>query len=231
MEIVRNTKPDIVAAKALGALLEQYAAEPILLLLSGGSAFSFLDLVSRDNLGALVTIGVLDERIDDRKSVNNFSQLTATKFFGDACSRGCSYIDTSVQGHESLADMAARYDDAITLWLGENGEEGKVIVTLGLGADGHTAGIFPGTVELLETYTSNMVPLEVSKEINEFTKRVTATPHFLRTVVAAGVAYVVGEDKCPVLTDLIANEIETEDFPALIWHQIPNLTVVTSCQE
>lgn len=231
MKIVRSTDPARDAALALSALLEQYAAEPILLLLSGGSALSFLDLVSQNNLSESVTIGVLDERFDGRPTVNNFAQLTATKFFGDACSRGCSCIDTSVQGQESLADMAARYDDAITLWLGEHGEEGKVIVTLGLGVDGHTAGIFPGTVELLETYTSNMVPLEVSKEINEFTKRVTATPHFLRTVVAAGVAYVVGEDKCPVLTDLIANEIETEDFPALIWHQIPNLTVVTSCQE
>jgi 6-phosphogluconolactonase len=229
MKCIRSTSPAHDAAETLGTLLIEYVDQPILLLLSGGSAFSFLELVSRESLSDRVTIGVLDERFDVRPTANNFTQLAATQFFVDACARGCTYIDTRVEGRESLADMAARYDDAIMEWQAEH-PEGVVIATLGLGADGHTAGIFPGTTALLETYTTNVAPLEVAPEVNEYTKRVTVTPYFLRTELTAALAYVVGEGKCQVLTDVIAGKGEVYDLPGLLWREIPNLTVITSCE-
>jgi 6-phosphogluconolactonase/glucosamine-6-phosphate isomerase/deaminase len=229
MEIIRSAHPREDAAKALESLLTQYADQSVLLLVSGGSAFSFLDEVTAEGLSSSVTIAALDERFDERATVNNFAQLAATQFFATASACGCTYIDTRVVARESLADMAARYDDAIMLWQAEH-PEGVVIATLGLGVDGHTAGNLPGTTALLETYTTNVAPLEVLAEVNEYTKRVTVTPYFLKTAIAAAVAYVVGEEKCSVLAEVLLGEGDVDDLPGLLWHEIPNLTVVTSCQ-
>ncbi len=228
MKIIRSLEVAAAAAGELNSLLREYAAQPVLLLLSGGSAFSFLDLIAEDLLDTRVTLGVLDERFDVRDTVNNYAQLTQTTFFKKAVARGCTVIDTTVQKGDTLPDAASRYDDALTLWQAEQ-PDGVVLVTLGLGTDGHTAGIFPGTLPLLMTYTTNVAPLEVESEVNEYTKRFTVTPDFLETVVTAAVAYVASTEKCAVLEAVLGKEGEVDDLPALLWHQIPNLTVVTSC--
>jgi 6-phosphogluconolactonase/glucosamine-6-phosphate isomerase/deaminase len=230
MEIIHTDKPAVVAGEEVGRLLEQYKDTPILLLLSGGSAFSLLENVPVSVLDSRITLGVLDERYDTNPAVNNFAQLSATAFFKQAVLAGASYIDTQVASGETLQNLGLRFNHTLSQWR-KNNPSGVVLITLGLGQDGHTAGLLPGYVEEVSWSGVLAMGYEVDPSVNPYTKRVTVTSRFLKNEVTAGVAYVAGSDKCPVLARLLRAEGEIETCPALLWHSIPELTVVTECQE
>lgn len=230
MEIIRTDKPEVVAGEVMGELLSQYKGTPVLLLVSGGSAFSVLENINASEFNSQVTIGVLDERYDTDPLINNFAQLTGTNFFKRAVSYGCSFIDTRVASGESLQNLGLRFNHTLNQWK-ENNPKGVVLITLGLGKDGHTAGLMPGYVEEVSWSGVLAMGYEVDPSVNPYTKRVTVTSRFLKNEVTAGVAYVVGDDKCSVLSRLLSAEGEIEICPALLWHSIPELTVVTDCKE
>ena len=218
-----------VAALEFTELLKTYKSQPVLVLLSGGSALTFLDHISTEVLDERITLGVLDERFDSSPQVNNCAQLKATQFFNNALQRGVSYIDTELRAGETLPEAAERYDEALLLWQTEH-EDGIILATFGMGVDGHTAGIFPDVATLLETYTSCVAPITIEPTINTYTKRFTVTPHFIATCVTAGVAYVGGAEKCSMLERVIENDASSEDVPAILWHSVPTLTLVTDCK-
>jgi 6-phosphogluconolactonase/glucosamine-6-phosphate isomerase/deaminase len=230
MEIIRTNKPKVVAGEVLGKLLDKYKDTPVLLLLSGGSAFSILEAIPVSVLDSRITLGVLDERYDTDSSVNNFAQLSETEFFKQAVLSGALFIDTRVASGESLQNLGLRFNHTLTKWR-ENNQSGVVLITLGLGKDGHTAGLMPGYVEEVSWSGVLAMGYEVAPSVNPYTKRVTVTSRFLKNEVTAGVAYVAGSDKCPVLDRLLRAEGEIETTPALLWHSIPALTIITDCQE
>jgi 6-phosphogluconolactonase len=83
------------------------------------------------------------------------------------------------------------------------------VVFLGLGPEGHTASLFPGTQALHETRR-----LVVSTWVGKFfTDRITLTPPVLNN--AAGVIFLVsGEDKALALKAVLEGHDEPEQLPA-----------------
>ena len=230
MEIIHKDNPAVAAGLVMSKLLEQYKNAPVLLLVSGGSAFSLLENISASVLDARITLGVLDERYDSDSSINNFAQLSLTHFFKQAVAAGALYIDTRVASGETLQNLGLRFNYTLNKWL-ENNPTGKVLITLGLGQDGHTAGLMPGYVEEVSWSGVLAMGYEVTPETNPYTRRVTVTPRFLKGEVTAAVAYVAGDDKTQVLAGVLAAEGEIETCPALLWHSIPRLTILTDCYE
>lgn len=228
MKILHTKVPAQVAGDELTALLQQYRERPVLLLLSGGSALSLLDYVDHEVLTSQLTLSVLDERFDLRSGVNNCAQLKETAFFKAATLRGATYINTERAPKETLSEAASRYDDALMLWQAEH-EDGVILATFGVGVEGHTAGIFPDSVELLETYTSIIAAITLEPQVHPYTERFTVTPHFIATSITAGIAFASGAEKCAIISKLQAKEGEVADLPALLWHKIPTFTLVTDC--
>src|SRR5712692_2891412 len=83
------------------------------------------------------------------------------------------------------------------------------LVLLGMGPDGHTASLFPGTDALHERQR-----LVVSNWVGKFfTDRITLTPPVLNH--AARVMFLVqGEDKAPALKAVLEGPLEPEQLPA-----------------
>jgi 6-phosphogluconolactonase len=83
------------------------------------------------------------------------------------------------------------------------------LIFLGLGPEGHTASLFPGTQALHETHR-----LVVSTWVGKFfTDRITLTPPVLNN--AAGVVFLVsGEDKALALKAVLEGHDEPEQLPA-----------------
>ena len=75
LEIFHIGSPAAGAGIALGEVLEYHKEQPVLLMLSGGSAFSILDYIEADVLGPNLTISILDERCSSDSKINNFLQL------------------------------------------------------------------------------------------------------------------------------------------------------------
>jgi 6-phosphogluconolactonase len=83
------------------------------------------------------------------------------------------------------------------------------LIFLGLGPEGHTASLFPGTQALHETRR-----LVVSTWVGKFfTDRITLTPAVLNN--AAGVIFLVsGDDKALALKAVLEGNYEPEQLPA-----------------
>lgn len=230
MKYLFSSTPAATAARKLQQTLERYKASPVLLLVSGGSWLSVLDLLPLQLCSLQLTLGVLDERYDTNPANNNFALLMRTTFFATAKSCGVDVIDTRVQFDEGAAELAARYTQTIHAWQKDN-PDGVIVATLGMGADGHTAGIMPGYVAALSEDSVYALAYTVPTTVNPFPVRVTVTPYFLRTQVTAAVAYVAGPHKCTLLQLVRQSKIRVEAAPARLWHDMSRVTVVTDCTE
>lgn len=201
MEIIETKSPSEDAGKALSEALLQHKEGSILLMLSGGSAFTILDFVSPDVLGSHVTVTVLDERYSTNPKINNFTQLEQTDFYQTCIERGAHIISTKVREGESMEELRDRFDAALHEWKEQN-KDGVILATMGIGSDGHTAGIFPGEHGVDFNGSDWVVGYSVPKEVNEYTDRVTVTSTFLCECVHKAIVLVAGKEKVQLIREL-----------------------------
>ncbi|MEY3784579.1 MAG: Glucosamine-6-phosphate isomerase/6-phosphogluconolactonase [Candidatus Parcubacteria bacterium] len=229
MKIIQSERPEIEAANLIEDKLQAYINQPILLLLSGGSWLSVYEEIRAIDLDDRVTIGMLDERFSEDVTVNNFAQFMQTHIYEEALKRGVRFIDTRLQAAETLNDLAKRFTESLQAWRTQN-SDGIIIATLGLGTDGHTAGIFSTLDTTSFPENTWAVGYEVDKSVNEYAQRVTVTPYFLTHEVEQAICYVVGENKCEVLGQIISEDKQTKKYPAQIWQEMKEVAVVTNCK-
>jgi 6-phosphogluconolactonase/glucosamine-6-phosphate isomerase/deaminase len=181
--------------------------QKVLLLLSGGSNLVIAEQLKELINHQLFTKYVLDERFSADPTVNNSLQLKAL---------GIDVQETVPTSGEGLENFALRFDQAIQQWI-KNNPTGQVVCTLGMGPDGHIAGISPmknqptqfkktffETPQIVIGYTGNLNPAE----------RVTVTPNFLTTQIDVLVGLVVGNAKQAAWNDLISKALPDYDLPA-----------------
>lgn len=219
-----------------GRLFTQWLAErkglPTLVLVSGGSARGILDHVSDATLGAHVTLSVLDERFSADPAVSNFAQLSQTKFYERAQRCGVTCIDTRPQGGESAAALAARFEGELRSWR-KAYSDGEVLITQGMGPDGHTAGIIAlptdrGEFHRLFVETERwVVDYVVPEGLNEYRERVTVTVPFLVEEVRRSLMYASGKEKQAVLKRFSEEQLELHTFPAIVLYRMQDVTLVT----
>lgn len=204
---------------------------PILLLLSGGSAFRILDYVNAAMLDQRVTIGVLDERYSEDSQINNFAQLQSTAFAAVAKQRGAQFIPSSVAAGESLDDLARRFRDQLTTWS-KSHPESKIFATMSMGPDGHTAGIMPHPENkalfkrLFDDDKQWVIGYDAAGK-NEYRYRVTVTLPFLRTEVDAAVVFIGGDSKRAALERVVAEQGMLAETPARIYREMRHATIFT----
>jgi 6-phosphogluconolactonase len=112
---------------------------------------------------------------------------------------------------QDAADAAAQYEQELRAFFRlADGEFPRFdLVLLGMGADGHTASLFPGTKALDEQRR-----LAVSNWVGKFfASRITLTPPVINN--AARVMFLVsGPDKAPALKAVLEGPFEPEQLPA-----------------
>lgn len=227
MEVIEADNPKSEAGKALAVALRTHVNKPILLMVSGGSAFSLLDSISKYELGTNITLTVLDERFSTDVTINNFSQLEETNFYKTAVASGVKTISTKVLAGENLEALQERFDLALHSWREEN-EEGVIIATMGIGSDGHTAGILPVETGVDFAGAEWVVGYTVAPEINEHRERVTVTETFLRNQVNETIVYAVGREKYSWVQKINSDEEPIKAFPALILRAMMSVKIFTN---
>jgi len=227
MDIKHSTIPAVTAGEELSALLEHYKDKPTLLLLSGGSALSILDHVTETVLGPQLTITTLDERFSTDPDVNNFTQIKTTAFYRRAKDQEVSMIDTSVIETDTLEEAGKRFEAALRDWRNEN-LGGVIIATMGVGIDGHTAGIFPNAYNEYFSGDDWVASYKVQESINPYTKRITVTPQFLLEHVTHAIGFIVGDEKRSVLDNLQKDSCSHGEIPACVMREMKSVTIITS---
>ncbi len=223
------------ATEALNELLGKNKGKPILLLVSAGSAMGMLDDVNTESLEGNVTITVLDERYSKDLKINNFAQLVETEFYRKVKEKGRVYfLDTRVREGETLESLTERFGYLIHEWM--NGyqpeADGKIIITQGIGADGHTAGImpYPENPELFKKLFEDSKRWIVGYNAdgkNPYPLRVTVNLPFLREKVDHSIVYAVGENKRKVLERVLTKEGTLWQTPARIIYEMKDVSIFT----
>lgn len=230
--IVDTESPEERAGILLENWFEHAQHTPLLFLVSGGSSLSVLDHISDTLLGSHITVCVLDERMSTDGAVNNYMQLQKTRFAESAIDAGVSWIGSVPRDGESLGSLAERLDSTVRGWREEN-PEGIVIALMGMGSDGHTAGIFPYLDKEADAFNELFnsdgwfVGYDATGK-HEHALRVTATHTFLKHEVDQALLFVTGEEKREALSKALDVHGERFEIPARVIHDMRNVTIVTN---
>lgn len=220
------------AAEALNFFLKNHKKTAVLLLVSGGSALNVLDFADESLLGENLTISVTDERFSADPQLNNFARLQTTGFYELAQQKGASFIGTLPRPGETITQLSQRFETALKNWRQTN-TEGKIFAILGMGPDGHTAGIFA-----FPQYPERFRKLFCDKNWivdydNQGQKppkdRITITLTFFKQIDEA-VVFISGPEKRTALNLLIAGHGQVYENPALAFKQIRALKIFTELE-
>ncbi|PIR59156.1 MAG: hypothetical protein COU69_02100 [Candidatus Pacebacteria bacterium CG10_big_fil_rev_8_21_14_0_10_56_10] len=202
---------------AAGRVLERQITSALesdgtLLLLSGGSNIALAQQLPAELFHhQRLTCLPLDERFSADPQLNNSLQLQAA---------GLPVAATVPSDDETLEMFATRFRLLLDAWLRRH-PAGQVVAIIGVGADGHLAGISPfpdqpqrferlfGGQQSVVGYEGNLQPAQ----------RVTVTPHFLARLTA-GTGLVTGENKLSMLERLNQQSSSIHVMPASLLHQL-----------
>ena len=236
MKVFRSASQDAAMRKAIDALndcLKNARRKPTLLMLSGGSALELLAGIEMRNIGKHITITVLDERYSSDPAVNNFSQIAETEFYKKAERKGIDYIDTRVHRKITLYGLARKFERGLKRWRKKH-PKGHIIITQGIGTDGHTAGIIPYPrdskkfEQLFEKEDKWVVGYNAPRAKTEYPRRITVTSSFLQDQVDCAIVYAIGFAKQRALERVFAKKGSLFKTPARIVHEMKDVSLFTN---
>ncbi len=192
----------------------------------------------------------VDERFDPTGEASNFAAFMSTDFFRKAESAGVRFIDTRVKEGQGRGDLANEFETAIRKWMADFVtptessylvipsvvEEsrpcpmGKVIAILGMGPDGHTAGIFPDADEKAfhDRFEGNRLVVGYrAPEYATCPERVTVTLSFLEKNVDQAFVFVSGEEKHTAWERVLRNDEPIHLLPAGIFQRLSKVQIFT----
>jgi 6-phosphogluconolactonase/glucosamine-6-phosphate isomerase/deaminase len=231
MEIHASERPSAEAGLHISKILQGTDTQ-YLVLLSGGSALSVLDTIDPSVLGAHVTFMMADERFSDDPKVNNYLQFTQTELFARIGESGAKTIESVPDADKGNCKETAVAIQMTLEYYFKVHDHCHVIALLGVGEDGHTAGIFPkkSVGEFSQKYLSASLYIPIVEESNAHKERMTVTPYFIKNYVNEVVMYVTSEKKCSgILSDMLNEESQEHEIPALIASRHQNTHLYTDC--
>lgn len=196
-----DTLADLAAtyiAKSLGAAMENHAG-PVSLFLSGGSTpqVTYTRLVDQEVDWSRVHVFLGDERWVDVEHADSNARMAREAFVEDI-EATFHVLPTHFESPHEAAD---HYEQTLAELFSREQFRADLVI-LGIGPDGHTASLFPGTDALEETerlFVANWVP---EKEM----WRLSATFRLLHH--AAEVMFLVtGETKAEVVAEIIEQAV------------------------
>lgn len=220
------------AQEELGKWFKRYTELPICFLSSGGSALELLDLPAELGNYSNLTLSVLDERFSRSQEENNFMKLSATRFFKETVERGAKFWSTLPLEGENMKTLALRITEYLTAWILEH-PKGKIISTMGMGTDGHTAGILPMPEDptlfnVLFNDPAFWIQAYDAGQKSHLAKRVTVTNVFLKNKIDIALSYVVGENKKDAFREFKSSTSNLEQIPVRVWHYMKQVKVFTT---
>ena len=215
LNIKTTTDTDEVANFiALAVLAQLKLNKKVLLFVTGGSSITVCIKVSeilKKHPHQNLTVMLTDERYGEvNHADSNWGKLIKGGFSLPEAKlipilRGEDHATTTKEFNENLEREFKHTDYKIGMF--------------GVGPDGHTAGILPGSVAIHSTLLGCGYDSEVFSRITMTFKAIEKLDEII--------AWIQGENKWGVIKDLDEKDIELEKQPAQILKKVPSLTIFT----
>jgi 6-phosphogluconolactonase len=229
MELKKSHSQDEAVSRATDSLLtyltQQTRTETTLLLSGGSATLIYQQLVQKshhfDSLKWL-QVGQIDERWGAVGHVDSNQRAIRNTGLVEAWERKGAQFHWVLHEPTSLTETADSYQS----WLETRFATTSVLAVLGVGGDGHTAGILPFQDQVLFDHTFPddriFVGYEYPQE-TEFPQRLTVTPSALQSLTwFTGVMW--GENKEPVWQKLGESKpLSVSQFPVQLLTSVPGV--------
>ncbi len=207
--------------KALQEALQH--GSPVLWLVSGGSAIPIQVACMKKltqkvpDMLAHLTIVPVDERYGPAGHIDSNAEQMRQAGFDPGLA---TWFDILGEGG-SLSETLARYETVVE----DSFAQAKtVIATLGLGPDGHTAGVLPDSPAVVDS-TATVIGYNWS----DYTRMTLGLAQLQQIHAAYVLAY--GDSKCEALQRIRDNQEPLSALPAKVLYDIPTVTVYNDCIE
>lgn len=217
MDIHRSDNP----AQALGEQITNSIAKhsgDALCLLAGGSSLDVVEYIKLPLETERRTIFMMgDERVSRERDVNNYLQLESRYPDHGILEHVVKSVPAENESQNAFCDrMKQTLLDTIKELNNPN-----IICILGVGADGHTAGIFPmDRHDFEETYPNDSMYVKVRRpEPGPDQLRTTIAPDWILEHVNELYMYVISEEKAHILYMLIGEHKSIYERPAEVVKQ------------
>lgn len=210
METHISTTPAKDAGEHISKLIRE-AGTDVLVLLSGGSALDVFEYIQVDKSECRTIFMMGDERVTGEVDTNNYSQLK-TRYSSHPLIN--DVLDTSARKEETPEFFATRIQKLVLENISKLTNV-KIILLLGVGRDGHTAGIFPLPEDTFrETYKEDVMYAPVHHKTLTIDSRASFTPSWILSNVDDVFGYITTEAKKQILDELMNESKEIHERPA-----------------
>lgn len=227
-----TNEPDLEAGEHISAAIREHTGD-VVCLLSGGSALDIVKYIDpykhcfhqdckeasalgtsptkcqRSECRTIFMMG--DERVSGESEINNYLQLVARYPEHPVTSRT---INTAALENETEKNFAIRIENIFMETL-TSLKNPKIIFILGVGTDGHTAGIFPlDEVSFRRVYQADLTYVPVKLDGLTIDSRASFTPNWILNNVDEVIGYIVGANKKEILAELSSETKNLNERPA-----------------
>lgn len=228
MIIQQSLYPALETGIHITKFIENHLDEPVLLLLSGGSALGVLEHIATEHFSSLVHVGLTDERFTDHVEGSTFVRIEKTLFYTQAIAKGVQFINSKKERSESHKSFCARLQTCISV-IEQDTANIRTLGLFGIGEDGHTASIFPGEqITFATLYESEDFYVPVTT-VDTYPQRISITIPAIEKLDEV-VIYATGKNKCEnILTQIQNKQLEPNQLPATVLTKHQNCTLYTDC--
>lgn len=212
MKYIHITSPDIVIQNTTATLLEHLeAGERVAWLLAGGSAIPFEAKVAQA-LQAHDTSRLLVLSADERYGLPGHADENYVQLMDAGFPLPIGRILTGASAEDTARAFGAQVERMLS-------EADFALGVFGVGADGHTTGIKPGSPAVTSTDPA------VCYQGSDF-QRLTITPPIIRRLDEA-IIYAVGNEKTATLRSLLHETLPLDTQPAQVLKEVKTSTLYT----
>jgi 6-phosphogluconolactonase/glucosamine-6-phosphate isomerase/deaminase len=223
----RTAKDGAALAKLASSALSEHIIraknQSALFLSSGGSSIPLLDMLPDEALGPHLTFGMLDDRFTPDPKRNNLAQIMTLDFYKRAKAKGTKFISTIPKSGDTLASAGERLNRQLHAWRRKH-PDGFIVVTQGVGPDGHTTGIlpYPEDPQLFQKLFFSRkwaMGYNVGNKSPEH-ERLTVTATFLIKIVDYTVTFMSGQAKQEAVEKIVSPTGELAAAPCRILREV-----------